>query len=213
MDQPKFTQPLLYDVIGKHPTTYKLYSDKLVAEGSITREKVTAMQEQMTDILNKAFEAAKSYQPKEGDWLCSNWQGFKGPQQLARIKDTGVPQVCERTLETVFLFSPFIVALTRAIATGQAEGVGAEVVRVAKGLLAASQHCKAAGESPRYVRKQQAAGLGHGRTAVVRHAAGRRQSCASVRPGCAARHLLASPLLRDRSSDGREVQHAQRAVA
>lgn len=126
MDQPKFTQPLLYDVIAKHPSTYKLYSDRLVAEGSITREEVAAMHVAMTQELNKAFDAAKSYQPKEGDWLCSNWQGFKGPTQLARIKDTGVPQV--RCGGFVVLFRLTRGVIRRAV---QAEGARSEALRIA----------------------------------------------------------------------------------
>ena len=37
------------------------------------------------------FEDSKDYVPRPRDWLASHWQGFKGPDQLSKIKQTGVP--------------------------------------------------------------------------------------------------------------------------
>jgi 2-oxoglutarate dehydrogenase E1 component len=38
-DEPRFTQPMLYKSIGKHPTVLDIYRDKLVAEGTISEDK------------------------------------------------------------------------------------------------------------------------------------------------------------------------------
>ena len=40
MDEPKFTQPLMYDVIKNMPTTLALYSQRLLKEGVVTDEVV-----------------------------------------------------------------------------------------------------------------------------------------------------------------------------
>ncbi|MGN6482874.1 MAG: 2-oxoglutarate dehydrogenase E1 component, partial [Thermomicrobiales bacterium] len=52
-DEPAFTQPLLYQQIGKHPTLRKLWADQLVAEGVITRDDVQAMEQRVLDRLTK----------------------------------------------------------------------------------------------------------------------------------------------------------------
>jgi 2-oxoglutarate dehydrogenase E1 component len=106
-DQPAFTQPLLYEknnfhlvlfhrfscrykAIGKKATTFELYSSKLVADGVLTKEELGERQGKVQQILNDAFEQAKTFQNKDSDWLCSKWDGFLGPSQLSRIQKTGV---------------------------------------------------------------------------------------------------------------------------
>ena len=37
-DEPSFTQPLMYKKIRSHPTTIKVYGEKLIREGSITED-------------------------------------------------------------------------------------------------------------------------------------------------------------------------------
>merc|ERR1711991_1170531 len=37
-DEPSFTQPLMYKKIRSHPSTIKVYGEKLVNEGSITND-------------------------------------------------------------------------------------------------------------------------------------------------------------------------------
>ena len=37
-DEPMVTQPLMYSIINKHPTTRKIYADRLVAEGTLTAD-------------------------------------------------------------------------------------------------------------------------------------------------------------------------------
>src|SRR5471032_1174661 len=42
-DEPAFTQPLMYKVIKDHPTTLKLYENRLVAEGTLTQAEADAL--------------------------------------------------------------------------------------------------------------------------------------------------------------------------
>ncbi len=55
-DEPNFTQPLLYDLIGKHPTVRKVYQDRLVAEGIVDAGAAAAMQEKARERLRAAFD-------------------------------------------------------------------------------------------------------------------------------------------------------------
>jgi len=91
IDEPMFTQPMMYRTVKRHPPPLAIYAKKLIEEGTITAEEKEKIDTTVFEILQKEFEAAKTYIPKTGDWLASVWAGFKGPNQLARIKDTGVP--------------------------------------------------------------------------------------------------------------------------
>jgi len=59
-DEPRFTQPELYDIIAKHKNPRDIYAEKLIGEGVITRqafeERVEAFQQQ----LEEAYEASLS---------------------------------------------------------------------------------------------------------------------------------------------------------
>ena len=37
-DDPKFTQPLMYQKIDKHPKSLEIYKEKLLAEGVVSEE-------------------------------------------------------------------------------------------------------------------------------------------------------------------------------
>ena len=91
IDEPMFTQPMMYRAVKQHPSPLAVYSQRLIEEGTISSQEKKEIDEKVYNILQSEFEAAKTYVPKTGDWLESVWSGFKGPDQLARIKDTGVP--------------------------------------------------------------------------------------------------------------------------
>lgn len=78
-DEPKFTQPLMYDVIGKHPKVSRVYEQRLIDEGVIGdghREEVAA---EFVAHLEQEFEAAKSYKANEADWFGGRWAGLNKP--------------------------------------------------------------------------------------------------------------------------------------
>jgi 2-oxoglutarate dehydrogenase E1 component len=52
-DEPRYTQPILYKIIEKHPNPEQIYIQKLIEEGIITKEKETLIESN----LNKLFEA------------------------------------------------------------------------------------------------------------------------------------------------------------
>lgn len=91
IDEPMFTQPLMYKAISKHPNPLEIYKKKLLDEGSLTEDDMATISTKVHNIMNTELENAKSYVPKARDWLDSHWEGFKGPDQLAKIKNTGVP--------------------------------------------------------------------------------------------------------------------------
>jgi 2-oxoglutarate dehydrogenase E1 component len=91
IDEPMFTQPLMYKAIKAHTDPYRLYQDRLLGEGVVTGDQVKAISNNVATHLADEFERAREYTPAAKDWLSSYWAGFHGPNQLSRIRDTGVP--------------------------------------------------------------------------------------------------------------------------
>ncbi|GLT89001.1 hypothetical protein SLE2022_070050 [Rubroshorea leprosula] len=90
IDEPFFTQPKMYKVIQKHPSSLEIYKTKLLESGEVTREDIDRMQKKVDAILSEEFLNSKSYVQNKRDWLSAYWQGFKSPEQLSAIQNTGV---------------------------------------------------------------------------------------------------------------------------
>jgi 2-oxoglutarate dehydrogenase E1 component len=75
-DEPSFTQPMMYRVIGKHPTTRQIYAKRLAAEGVMTEAESEAVVAKFHDRLEAEFEGAGSYSPNKADWLEGRWSGL-----------------------------------------------------------------------------------------------------------------------------------------
>tara|TARA_Y100001970_G_scaffold285771_1_gene406382 strand:- start:2588 stop:5491 length:2904 start_codon:yes stop_codon:yes gene_type:complete len=75
-DEPSFTQPLMYQAIKKHPTTMKIYENKLIKENIYDINQARKIQENFKLFLDKEFNNAKSYKPNKADWLEGSWSGL-----------------------------------------------------------------------------------------------------------------------------------------
>ena len=90
-DEPKFTQPLMYDKIRQHPKVSVIYEQRLIREGVVapgTREKIAA---DFVALLDAEFEAGKTYKPNEADWFGGRWAGLNKPAD---------PETARRSVET-----------------------------------------------------------------------------------------------------------------
>lgn len=90
IDEPSFTQPKMYKVIRSHPTALDLYEKQLIEMGQMSKEEIDALHKKVNSILNEEFINSKEYVPNRRDWLAAYWAGFKSPEQLSRIRNTGV---------------------------------------------------------------------------------------------------------------------------
>lgn len=77
-------------VVKKHKNSFQKYIDRLLAEGTVSEDEVSEVQNRVLRILQEEFDLAKEYTPQEDDWLSSVWTGFKTPAQRSRIRNTGV---------------------------------------------------------------------------------------------------------------------------
>ncbi len=58
-DEPAYTQPVLYRKIAEHPTVRALYAEQLVAEGVVTEDDVSALQEAISNTLRSAQDSVR----------------------------------------------------------------------------------------------------------------------------------------------------------
>lgn len=82
-DQPSFTQPLMYKKISQKKSVLDIYTDKLIKEGTFTKEDIEEHKKWVWGNLEDAFANSKDYVPSQKEWLASAWDGFKTPKELA----------------------------------------------------------------------------------------------------------------------------------
>ncbi|PKP33362.1 MAG: 2-oxoglutarate dehydrogenase E1 component [Bacteroidetes bacterium HGW-Bacteroidetes-17] len=58
-DEPRFTQPLLYKIIEKHPDPHEIYKKKLLEKGDITEQECEKIESQISESLKQSFEDSK----------------------------------------------------------------------------------------------------------------------------------------------------------
>ena len=90
VDDPAFTQPLMYRTIAGHPTTREIYATRLVAAGVVDEAQVAAMGTRFVAELETQYEAGKSYRSNKADWLEGAWAGFAQAPEDDRRGDTSV---------------------------------------------------------------------------------------------------------------------------
>ena len=82
-DEPRFTQPLLYKTIAKHPNPRDIYLKQLLSEGVVSQEDFKSIETELKDLLQQKLEDSKKIdKARITDFLSFTWQGFrKGIQQ------------------------------------------------------------------------------------------------------------------------------------
>uniref|UniRef100_A0A6B2ED08 2-oxoglutarate dehydrogenase complex component E1 n=1 Tax=Phlebotomus kandelakii TaxID=1109342 RepID=A0A6B2ED08_9DIPT len=91
IDEPMFTQPLMYQKIRQLKPLLDIYSGKLVEEGVVTNDEVKAVKDKYEKICEEAFELAKTETHiKYKDWLDSPWSGFFEGKDPLKVCPTGV---------------------------------------------------------------------------------------------------------------------------
>ena len=89
-DEPMFTQPLMYKAIAAHKLPARIYSEKLVADGTVTQGEVDALYAEFRAMLDNAYDGAKTFKPNKANWLEGAWTGFEKPKGEHPTVDTGV---------------------------------------------------------------------------------------------------------------------------
>ena len=73
----------MYKRIAEKKNQLDIYVDKLISEGTFTKEDIDEHKKWVWGMLNDSFDRSKDYQPTGKEWLTSAWNGFKSPKELA----------------------------------------------------------------------------------------------------------------------------------
>ena len=88
LDEPSFTQPLMYGKIRQKDSIGYIYESKLNEENLKTSVSVMDIEKSYVDYLEKEFDAATTYEPSEEMTLQGKWKGLTFKQN--EPVDTGV---------------------------------------------------------------------------------------------------------------------------
>jgi 2-oxoglutarate dehydrogenase E1 component len=92
-DEPRFTQPLLYKLIEKHPNPFEIYAKRLLDEGVVSKDDIEKIQSNINTTLERNLEESKSKEKATIKFfLDGNWQKIKKAtsEDFAKSPDTSV---------------------------------------------------------------------------------------------------------------------------
>nr|BAM15617.1 2-oxoglutarate dehydrogenase e1 component, mitochondrial precursor [Plasmodium gallinaceum] len=90
LDMPKFTNPLLYDIIARHKSVLDIYSQKLIDEKVITAEEFEENKRQIFNFYEEVYEQSKSFVPTPKEKYLPQWEHMVTPQKFSPSRKTGV---------------------------------------------------------------------------------------------------------------------------
>ena len=94
-DEPRFTQPLLYKAIMKHPNTRDYYARQLIQEGIYTNDQIKSIESTFNEYLEDKLEEAKKINTVHLDhFLKDIWDKYRKPQKedFESSPETGVAE-------------------------------------------------------------------------------------------------------------------------
>jgi len=79
----------MYKKIRSHPTTLKIYGEKLINEGIITNEDFINQNKEFRTLLDEQYKTSKDYKPKL-EWFEGIWSRIKPQRGKDRRGITGI---------------------------------------------------------------------------------------------------------------------------
>jgi 2-oxoglutarate dehydrogenase E1 component len=76
VDQPQFTQPRMYQKVSKMTPVLEKYIKEVVERGQVSKEEIEAMRSKIFGLLEKDYEASKTYKASSKEWVSSAWPGI-----------------------------------------------------------------------------------------------------------------------------------------
>ncbi len=81
-DEPRYTQPILYKIIEKHPNPLAIYINKLSKETNIQENQIAKLNQDFNEKMEQGFDAAKKLSKVEvTSFLNQEWEGFIHPSE------------------------------------------------------------------------------------------------------------------------------------
>jgi 2-oxoglutarate dehydrogenase E1 component len=92
-DEPRFTQPILYKAIAKHPDPYVLFRHNLIEEGVVNEKEANGCEAALNDRLEVALDSSKAILSATiTSFLNTTWEGIRRaqPEDFVSSPETGV---------------------------------------------------------------------------------------------------------------------------
>ena len=92
-DEPRFTQPLLYKTIAKHPNTRDIYRESLIKQGILEKEEASRAEKEFDEMLEGQLEnSRKRKKVAIQQFLKAEWEGmeYAGEKDFEKTLPTGV---------------------------------------------------------------------------------------------------------------------------
>ena len=92
-DEPRFTQPMLYKTISKHPNPREIYNQKLMSEGVVGVNIAKEMEQKFKELLQSRFDESKEIEKAHiTPFMKKEWEGFEKAteQDFDQSPETGV---------------------------------------------------------------------------------------------------------------------------
>ena len=93
-DEPRFTQPMLYKAISKHPNPREIYNQKLISDGIVGANIAKEMEQEFKQLLQDRFDESKEIEKAHiTRFMQIEWEGFRKSKDADFISspDTSVP--------------------------------------------------------------------------------------------------------------------------
>ncbi|XP_073994846.1 2-oxoadipate dehydrogenase complex component E1 isoform X2 [Rhodnius prolixus] len=90
MDDPTYTNPLLYKVIREKSTVPDLYAESLKTKGIITAEEINKLETDYSSVLSQKLLQIEHLKPTESEWPYDGWKNYKSCETAVTEWDTGV---------------------------------------------------------------------------------------------------------------------------
>eukprot|EP00920_Eleutheroschizon_duboscqi_P034313 GHVT01082480.1.p1 GENE.GHVT01082480.1~~GHVT01082480.1.p1 ORF type:complete len:1008 (-),score=159.05 GHVT01082480.1:884-3907(-) len=90
LDMPKFTQPLMYNLVANHPPVLDVYSKRLIDSGVVTTEDVAEITSGIESFYRAEYEKSKTFSPTGHEAYLPQWQHMVQPTVSMPPRLTGV---------------------------------------------------------------------------------------------------------------------------
>ncbi|MDD4575381.1 MAG: 2-oxoglutarate dehydrogenase E1 component [Bacteroidales bacterium] len=100
-DEPRFTQPVLYNSIDKHPNVLDIYSNKLFSEKTITLEEIKEIEQSIYEKLERCLSVSSNITKSNiSSFLQEDWKHIK--RSFEEIyKERTVTSIAKETLDDI----------------------------------------------------------------------------------------------------------------
>jgi len=89
LDQPSFTQPMMYKRIAEMTPVARIYEQELLDNGTVDHATIERMKKRINDKLEDGYNKSKTHKFKAEDWVSNQWEAIQAHDVPEAVK-TGV---------------------------------------------------------------------------------------------------------------------------